>query len=338
MKLLHDARASRVRPFRRVFLLALLLGPTLTAVWANPALVAPTSVTRGNEFSVSVHPLSPSTAAEFKLIAPNGRTALDVPGFRLDFARDIETWTACLAVASTAEVGNYSLEISLHGSDGDSRLSAPIRVVDRSFIHEDIPLDAALTDLRETPDPRKVAEAEEILAILAGYDVGGQYWYGELARPVTGARITAHFGDRRRYLYSGGEVANAIHFGMDLALPEGSPVVSDGNGVVMFAGPRIVSGNTVVVEHLPGVYSLYYHLSRIIVKKGDRVETGDPVGKVGMTGLATGPHLHWEVRVDGIPVDPEELVTRPLVDKAHILATILSEPVAVSGETEKPSR
>jgi murein DD-endopeptidase MepM/ murein hydrolase activator NlpD len=105
----------------------------------------------------------------------------------------------------------------------------------------------------------------------------------------------------------------------------------------VFAGPRMVSGNTAVVEHLPGVYSLYYHLSVISVKKGDRIEAGDPIGRVGMTGLATGPHLHWEVRVDGIPVDPDELLKQPLVDKARILATILHEPVSVSGQTGKPS-
>ncbi|HUX11681.1 MAG TPA: M23 family metallopeptidase, partial [Spirochaetia bacterium] len=303
---------------------------------ANPTLIAPDSARRGDAFSILVHASEPATAAEVQLRNPGGKVVLDVPGFRIRVTRDVEIWAACLAVDSTAPMGNYSVRVILtpaNKAGSDSTLATEIRVVDRPFVHEQIPLNAALTDLRATPDPRKTAEAEQILALLARHDLGGQFWFGRLSMPVLEAVVTSHFGDRRRYLYSSGEVSAAIHYGIDLALPTGSPVRSDANGLVVFAGPLIVSGNTVVVEHLPGVYSLYYHLSEIVVRKGDRLETGQLVGAVGMTGLATGPHLHWEVRVDGVPVEPNSLLAQPLVDKERIFAKIFSEHVPLRPET-----
>ena len=90
-------------------------------------------------------------------------------------------------------------------------------------------------------------------------------------------------------------------------------VAAAGGGKVAMARERIVTGFTVVVEHLPGVYSLYYHLDGLAVREGQRVSAGDPIGTVGSTGLATGPHLHWEVRAAGVAVDPDVLVAGPLV-------------------------
>jgi murein DD-endopeptidase MepM/ murein hydrolase activator NlpD len=83
----------------------------------------------------------------------------------------------------------------------------------------------------------------------------------------------------------------------------------------VFADLRILTGNTVIIEHLPGLFSVYYHMSEILVKTGDVVEQGALVGSVGMTGFATGPHLHWEVEAAGVAVDPDALVGRPLLDK-----------------------
>ena len=77
-----------------------------------------------------------------------------------------------------------------------------------------------------------------------------------------------------------------------------------------------------VIEHLPAVYSLYYHLARLNVALGERVGPGTALGALGSTGLATGPHLHWEVRAAGVAVDPDVLVTTPLVDIPDDLGTL----------------
>ncbi len=87
---------------------------------------------------------------------------------------------------------------------------------------------------------------------------------------------------------------------------------------------RVVTGLTVVVEHLPGLYSLYFHLSAIQVSEGQMVERGERLGLSGSTGLSTGPHLHWELVAAGRAVDPERWVGSPLLDTKRIAATMTS--------------
>ena len=101
--------------------------------------------------------------------------------------------------------------------------------------------------------------------------------------------------------------------------PEGKTGAVPSRAMVVLVRDRIVTGRTVVLRHGPGIYSLYYHLSSISVEEGDEVEPGDLLGTVGSTGLATGAHLHWEVRVQGVPVDPLALVGGSLLDKLREL-------------------
>jgi murein DD-endopeptidase MepM/ murein hydrolase activator NlpD len=89
---------------------------------------------------------------------------------------------------------------------------------------------------------------------------------------------------------------------------------------VVLARYRIVTGNSVILEHLPGVYSIYYHLDSIAVSEGTLAAAGTVLGSSGATGLATGPHLHWEIRVSGENADPDAFTARPLLDKNAILA------------------
>jgi murein DD-endopeptidase MepM/ murein hydrolase activator NlpD len=105
-------------------------------------------------------------------------------------------------------------------------------------------------------------------------------------------------------------------------VPTGTEVRACGPGKVVLAGFRIVTGNSVVLEHLPGVYSLYYHLDKIEVSEGSMVDAGTVLGLSGATGLATGPHLHWEIRVSGENTDPDAFLGRPILDKDAILAKI----------------
>jgi murein DD-endopeptidase MepM/ murein hydrolase activator NlpD len=113
--------------------------------------------------------------------------------------------------------------------------------------------------------------------------------------PVKGV-ITSYFGARRW--------RGRIHVGLDIAAPCGTPVCAPAEGVVLAAGPYPYYGNVVFLDHGGGFTTRYGHLSSADVKKGDRVERGDVIGKVGATGLATGNHLHYEVRINGVPVDP----------------------------------
>jgi murein DD-endopeptidase MepM/ murein hydrolase activator NlpD len=93
-----------------------------------------------------------------------------------------------------------------------------------------------------------------------------------------------------------------------------------------------MTGNTIIIEMLPGLYSLYFHLSEIDVKQGDVVGQGDLIGKVGMTGFATGPHLHWEIDALGVPVDPDALTAKPILDKTVESGEIGSGSAPKGGE------
>jgi murein DD-endopeptidase MepM/ murein hydrolase activator NlpD len=130
------------------------------------------------------------------------------------------------------------------------------------------------------------------------------FHFGPFDVPVEDGVITSYFGDRRLFVYVDVQSERSVHTGIDLAAPAGTPVLSSGGGRVALAVERLITGNTVVIEHLPGVYSLYYHLEEIRVDAGGQVSGGSVIGTIGSSGLATGPHLHWEIRVGGVCVDP----------------------------------
>ena len=116
----------------------------------------------------------------------------------------------------------------------------------------------------------------------------------------------ARFGDRRTYLYQGKAVDHQIHMGEDLASLVQSPVYAGNNGVVAYAEPLGIYGQTVILDHGLGVFSSYSHLSQIDVKVGDKLEKGATLGRTGTTGLAFGDHLHFGINLQGEFVDPLE--------------------------------
>ncbi len=129
-------------------------------------------------------------------------------------------------------------------------------------------------------------------------------WVGAFKR-FDGKRM-AGFGDRRTYMYQGKAVDQESHLGYDLASVVHSPVYAANNGVVVYAKPLGIYGNTVILDHGLGVYSSYSHMSKIDVKVGDKVAKGAELGRTGATGLAAGDHLHFAVNLQGVFVDPLE--------------------------------
>ncbi len=99
-----------------------------------------------------------------------------------------------------------------------------------------------------------------------------------------------------------------LHAAFDIANREGTPIVSPANGVVTFAGRKALYGNLLVIDHGYGIVTRYGHLKSFEVKKGDKVKRGEVVAKMGNTGRSTGPHVHYEVRLNGVPVNPEKYI------------------------------
>ncbi|MBX3313458.1 MAG: M23 family metallopeptidase [Actinobacteria bacterium] len=122
--------------------------------------------------------------------------------------------------------------------------------------------------------------------------------------PIPGYRIGSKFGMRFHPILG---IAR-LHAGGDIGAPSGTPIHAPADGVVVFAGERGGYGNCVVIDHGSSLGTLYGHQSRINVQVGDVVQRGDIIGWVGSTGLSTGPHLHFETRLKGVPVDPEGIV------------------------------
>jgi murein DD-endopeptidase MepM/ murein hydrolase activator NlpD len=226
---------------------------------------------------------------------------------------------ALLTVPSTARPGSATLRIE----NGDAVIKEfAITIGDRTFVSEEIALDERNTEIRTVPSALKTQQANRLLAILAriGKDV---YTVSAFAPPVpAGTRRTSFFGDRRVYRYSTGKTDSAIHAGIDYGVPTGTTARACADGKVALAEYREATGNSVIIEHLPGVYSIYYHMSKLTVKEGDMVEKGDVLGESGATGLATGPHLHWEIRVAGENTDPDICSARPIFDRDALLAKL----------------
>ena len=125
-------------------------------------------------------------------------------------------------------------------------------------------------------------------------------------RQLANSKVTSRFGEKRIYVVDGREVSRAVHYGYDLASLSGAPVTASAAGRVLYAGELGIYGNCVVLDHGLGLASLYGHLSRIDVAADARVETGQPLGATGATGLAGGDHLHFATLVGNTYVDPRE--------------------------------
>lgn len=127
-----------------------------------------------------------------------------------------------------------------------------------------------------------------------------QYWEGAFQFPVEGP-IEAAFGLKRT---RNGTIDAGFHKGIDIKAKDGAPLTAANAGVVVLAAPFKAHGRVVMIDHGQGVMTIYLHMQKIVVRPGQKVAKGTLIGKVGSSGLATGPHVHWQVFVHSVPVDP----------------------------------
>ncbi len=147
----------------------------------------------------------------------------------------------------------------------------------------------------------RAAEMAQINAARAR-NVASDGWRQAFQWPGRG-RISGLFGSQRTYQ---GGIAGSYHSGTDIALAAGAPYAAPADGVVVLAAdhPFTLEGNLLMVDHGMGLTSAFLHSSSLLVQVGDRVTQGQPIGRVGMTGRATGPHLHWSLRWREARLDP----------------------------------
>jgi hypothetical protein len=280
----------------------------------QPRIMTPAQGRPGDLLQLLVSSDEPLGSVSVSLLEPGKQQLSHAAGFRASLPGSRETWVALVGVPAGAAVHEYSIELRVTAGSRSCLLLKPLGLQRRTFFSEKIGLTKDLTTLYTSPDPQKVAEYRVLARVLATAHPDAMFETGAFIMPLPAARRTAGYGDRREYLLADSTRELSIHEGIDLAEPTDTPVPACGRGRVVFAATRILTGNTIIIEHLPGVFSIYYHLSALLVTEGEVVEKSQIIGKVGMTGFATGPHLHWEVQSMGTAVDPDELTQGPLID------------------------
>lgn len=158
----------------------------------------------------------------------------------------------------------------------------------------------------------RFAEINAEILSLAMEGLDTQYIGGELAWPVPGyTRISSKYGMRTHPITG----VYKLHTGVDISAPTGANFIAANDGVVTKACFNAAYGNMVIIDHGGGISTLYAHGSEILVEVGQVVKRGEPVLKVGSTGYSTGPHAHFEVRIDGVVTDPMPYITNGIVPK-----------------------
>jgi murein DD-endopeptidase MepM/ murein hydrolase activator NlpD len=194
--------------------------------------------------------------------------------------------------------GKYSLTVRARlGTGKEVVATVPMTVSEGPFATENVEL---APDRANLLDPKVSAAEDAHLKEVWSQVSPRPLWEGVFRLPLASERITSFFGTRRSY--NGGPVSG-YHTGTDLGASEGTPIYAPAAGRVVLAEQLVVRGNTILIDHGLGVFSGYFHQSKMVVEPGQLVKAGDLIGYVGNTGLSNGAHLHWEMRVAGIAVD-----------------------------------
>lgn len=249
-------------------------------------------------FTVSAPPDTASVAVEaFGRTVHAIRRDTDGPA-----PHDVSTWLALAGIDLSVRPGPAAIRIVAHTPAGDLALPYSLVVDAKSFPTRRLKVDPALVEPPTSAIERikrEVARINEIYASPAATPL----WTGPFLRPV-GEPANSRFGSRS--ILNGRP--GSPHAGADFLSPSGTPIKAPNAGRIRLAEDQYFSGNTVILDHGLGLFSVFAHLSAFQVHEGDVVQPGDVLGLVGATGRVTGPHLHWAIRVAGARVDPLSLL------------------------------
>jgi len=276
----QSSRPPRILASLLATLLAAIFAP---AVSAQQCTVKPASTPLGQ--TVRLRCEIPAATARL-----NGRTV------RL-FKQESGDWQGLMPVAVADTPGTYPIEFL--AEDGTTLASASLTIRKTIFPSQNVTLAPQIEALHST--------TEEMQTLTAFRDSISdiKYWQDPLVAPLPGCVISP-FGVKRLH---NGKATGEFHMGIDQRGAEGTPILAVAAGVVKIVQPFNVLGGTVAIDHGQGLETMYLHMSKLNVELGTHVNKGDVIGYVGATGRANGPHLHWVVYVNGVPVNPQQWVT-----------------------------
>ncbi|MFB3819304.1 MAG: M23 family metallopeptidase [Candidatus Methylomirabilales bacterium] len=198
--------------------------------------------------------------------------------------------------------GPLPLVVDLQESGRLLRLERTLRVLASPYPVQRLTLPSRFTQL--DPATLERAAAEKAALDRLWETARPRLWREPFRPPLDGLGSGSGFGHRR---IINGE-PRAAHSGSDVAAPAGTPVLAANAAEVALVADQFFAGTAVVLDHGDGLFTMYFHLQESLVQTGQRVARGQPIGRVGATGRASGPHLHWGVRLHGARVDPAELL------------------------------
>ena len=224
-------------------------------------------------------------------------------GRQITFARSGRSWRGLLGIDLAVRPGPYTVRIDAAGA-GVPALAATrtLRVIPKGFATRQLRVAPEFVEPSPAALERIVRETERINQAIR--TVSGRPWDGMALQPVD-TIATSNFGSRS--VFNGQR--RAPHGGVDFTAGTGTPVKAPSAGRVVLADDLYFTGNTIIIDHGQGLYSLLAHLSQSRVETGADATPGQIVGLVGATGRVTGPHLHWGVRLNGARVDPLSLLS-----------------------------
>ena len=235
------------------------------------------------------------------MTAPSGTDRVGLRAFDRNvpvFSVTPQTWRALIGIDLDVKAGPYPVSIDAQADGRETHTTYELRVLPRKFLTRKLHVDPSFVHPPADTRERIAREAADLQQIWRS-PIPERLWTRGFLRPVAGA-IASSFGTRSIY---NGE-SRPPHSGADFRSPEGTPVHAPAGGRVVLARELYFSGNTLVIDHGLGVFSLLAHLSTFDVREGDSVAADQILGRVGATGRVTGPHLHWAMRVGGARVDP----------------------------------
>jgi murein DD-endopeptidase MepM/ murein hydrolase activator NlpD len=272
-----------------------LLASLLAAMFASAAdaqqcAVKPSSIPLGQ--TVRLRCEIPAATARL-----NGRTV------RL-FKQENGDWQGLMPVAVADTPGTYPIEF--RAEDGTELAAASITIRKTIFPSQNVTLAPQIEALHST------TEEMQTLTTFRDSVSDVKYWQDPLVAPLPGCVISP-FGVKRLH---NGKATGEFHMGIDQRGAEGTPILAVAAGMVKIVQPFNVLGGTIAIDHGQGLETMYLHMSKLNVELGARLNKGDVIGYVGATGRANGPHLHWVVYVNGVPVNPQQWVSLKSCDAA----------------------